>query len=127
MENYIVIKKLPDAEVGVKVNWCETKKCFKYKKSEYIPPNDTTYLTFEQVTQNIDYFCKAKEFPDYYAYEYPTYSRKEIDILIEECFPNKRLSGQFEISASTQLQRFCHRLREIGKINAEKIIRRTLK
>ena len=55
-----------------------------------------------------------------FAYTHPVYSRKEILQLIKECFPNRRFTGMFEISASTELHRFDSRLRELGKLNASK-------
>lgn len=122
MEKYIVIKKLPDANVGTEVNWNESENCFNYEKSDFISPNNKAYLTSAQVTQVPEYFCKANEYPEYFAYKYPVYNREEILKLVEECFPNKRFTGQFELSASKEIRDLDNKLRELGRINAEKLI-----
>lgn len=122
MEKYIIIKELPDANIGTEVIWDETLNAFYYKKSCYISSYEKNILTVEQVTQTPAYFCKIDEYPEYFAYKYPVYSREEILNLIKECFVNKKLTGQFELSASKEIHQFENRLREIGKINAETII-----
>ena len=124
MEKYIIIKKLPDANVGTEVNWDESVNAFWYKKECYISSHEKSFLTAEQVTQTPEYFCKANEYPEYFAYKYPVYSREDILNLIEECFPNKRMSGQFEISASKEIHQFKNKLRELGKSNAKILIQR---
>jgi len=122
MDTYIVIKQLPDADVGTKVNWDKNANVFYYKKSCFVSPHKKSYLTAGQVTQTPEYFCKIDEYSEYFAYKYPVYSREEILNLVEECFPNKRISGEFEISSSKEIHHFKERLKEIGKFNAEKII-----
>lgn len=124
MEKYIIIKELPDANVGTEVNWDESANAFCYKKGCFVSPHEKSFLTAGQVTQTPEYFCKANEYPEYFAYKHPVYNREEILNLIKECFPNKRMSGQFEISASKEIHLFENRLREIGKSNAENLIRR---
>lgn len=121
---YIVIKELPDADVGTEINWDECANAFWYKKSCFIPPHEKSFLTAGQVTQTPEYFCKADEYPEYFAYKHPVYNREEILNLIKECFPNRRMSGQFDISASKEIHEFEKRLRDIGKYNAEILIRR---
>lgn len=122
MEKYIIIKELPDANIGTEVIWDESSNAFYYEKSCYISPHKKNFLTAAQVTQTPKYFCKADEYPEYFAYKYPVYSREEILNLIKECFVNKRMTGQFEISASKEIHQFENRLKEIGKFNAENII-----
>ena len=124
MDKYIIIKELPDAHVGTEVNWDENTNAFWYEKWCFVSPHQKNYLTAGQVTQTPEYFCKANEYPEYFAYKYPVYNREEILNLIKECFPNKRMSGQFEISASKEIHQFESKLRELGKNNAETLIRR---
>jgi len=122
MVNYIVIKNLPDACVGTDVMWDTSANSYYYKKSAYVSPNDTTFLTAGQVTQNPEFFCKDVDYPEYFAYKHPVYNREEIISLIEECFPDKRMSGDYQISASNEIELFRKKLRELGKTNAKKII-----
>jgi len=124
MEKYIVIKELPDANVGTEVNWDEIDNTFYYDKNGYVSPHQNNYLTAGQVTQSPEYFCRANEYPEYFAYKYPVYNREEILKLIKECFPNRSISGQFNISASKEIRHFEEKLRELGKINAENLIRK---
>jgi hypothetical protein len=128
MENYIIIRELPDASVGTEVIWDGLKNYFYYKKSAFVSPNATTFLTAGQVTQNPLFFCKATEYPEHYAYKYPVYSREEILSLVKECFPNRRLNGfcggVYEVSAAKEVRLFELKLREIGKINAQKLIKK---
>jgi hypothetical protein len=119
METYIVIKNLPDAQVGTEVHWNSYKNFYCYKKSSFVYPNDTTFLTEAQVTQTPEFFCRAIEYPEYFAYKHPVYSREEIIALIKECFPKITMSGQFELSASKEIKFFEEKLRELGKKNAE--------
>ncbi len=128
MEKYIVIKELPDAIVGTEVNWDESANAFWYKKGCYVTPHDKSFLTAGQVMQTPEYFCKANEYPEYFAYKYPVYSRKEILSLIEECFPNQSMSNDKDrrISASKEIQQFECKLRELGKCNAEMIMKKKI-
>lgn len=123
MDKYIVIRELPDASVGTEVNWDECVNAFWYLKNCFVSQHDKSFLTAGQVTQTTEYFCKADEYPEYFAYKYPVYNREEILNLVKECFPNKRMTGQFEISASKEIQLFETKLRELGKSNAENLIR----
>ena len=77
VKKYIVIKQLPDARVGTEVDWSDSEYCYKYKKSAFTSPNDTSYLTDFQVESNTEYFCKAESYPDYYSYKNPVFSRKQ--------------------------------------------------
>lgn len=123
MEDYVVIKELIDANVGTRVIWDEEKNCFTYKKSTFISPYDTTYLSAGQVTQTPEYFCKLEHYPEYYAMNHSVFSRREILDLLKEAFPKKTLSGiDYEISASRELHIFDKKLRELGVTNAEKIV-----
>lgn len=113
MEKYIVIKELPDAHVGTEVIWDEENNVFYYQKSGWVSPHPKNHLTPGQVTQTPEYFCRANEYPEYYAYHHPVYSRKEILDLVKECFCDTSTTRKFE-----------KRLREIGKSNAEKMTNR---
>jgi len=122
MEKYIIIKELPDASVGTEVIWDESANAFYYEKGCYVSPHKRNYLSAGQVTQTPEYFCKAQEYPEYYAYKSPVYSREEILKLLKDSFPNKSMSGDYNISASKELRKFEQSLRELGKSNAEKIL-----
>ena len=113
MQKYIIIKELPDASVGTEVYWDLNINSYVYKKSAYVSPNDTNYLTAGQVTQNCDFFCKCDEYPEYYAYKYPVYSREEILGLLKD---------SFEKRTSSQIMTFENKLRELGKLKAKKIL-----
>ena len=124
MENYVVIKELPDAHVGTDVIWDEGKNHYTYQKSSYVSPASKNYLTAGQVTQTPAFFKKASEYSEYFAWDNPVYSRKEIYDLIKTTFENSEfgtvnLNGHnFEIL----LTRFRNALREMGKNNAEKLL-----
>lgn len=81
--------------------------------------NIPVYYSFEELYEayNIE---KDNVNSDYYSYNNPVYSRKEILDLIKECFPDKSLNGIYKISASKQIHDFETKLRELGKINSEK-------
>lgn len=122
MEKYIVVKKLPDASIGTEVIWSEESNCFYYEKklNGILCIN---YLSYEEVTENNEFFCKANEYPEYYAYKFPVYSREEILGLLKDSFPNKSISGEYNISASREIRQFETSLRELGKLKAEVIIK----
>lgn len=122
MDKYIVIKELPDASVGTEVIWDESANVFYYEKGCWVSPHKRNYLSAGQVTQTPEYFCKAEEYPEYYAYKYPVYSREEILKLLNESFPNKSMSGKYNVSASEELMLFEEKLRNLGKSNAERIM-----
>lgn len=111
-ENYIVIKELPDACVGTVVIWDESANCFYYEKNCWVSPHQKAYLTAGQVTQTPEYFCKAKEYPEYYAYKYPVFSREDILNLLEKHALTRSICYKFEVE-----------LRELGKTKAEQIIK----
>lgn len=122
-KTYIVIKDLPDAKIGTKVYWNRDMEYYCYEKDIKVEPNHTlSFLNREEVEKNREYFCKAEEYPEYYAWRHPVYSRGEVYNLIKECFPNRKFSGSFSLSAAEELQRFDKRLREKGKQNAEEIL-----
>jgi hypothetical protein len=66
-----------------------------------------------------------KETLEEWAYKNPVYSREEILELLRKSFPDKSISGVLigKISASKQIYRFEQALRELGKSNAEKIMK----
>jgi len=65
---------------------------------------------------------KEETFEDY-AYKKPVYNREEILKLLKDSFPNRSISGTFNISASKEIYAFEEALRKLGKLNAEKIIK----
>lgn len=123
MEKYIVVKKLPDASIGTEVIWSEGSNCFYYEK-KLNGILCTNYLSYEEVTENNEFFCKANEYPEYYAYKFPVYSREEILGLLRDSFPHQYMSsGDFRISVSREIRQFETSLRELGKLKAEVIIK----
>ena len=121
-DNYIVIKELPDASVGTKVIWEDGKNVYSYEKSSYVSPYDVNVLTDGQVTQNPEYFTKEKNYPEYYAFHNPVYNRNEILDLIKEYFPGRNIDGCFNSTASNHIYRFETKLKNLGVINAKKIL-----
>lgn len=115
VKKYIVIKQLPDARVGTEVDWSDSEYCYKYKKSAFTSPNDTSYLTDFQVESNTEYFCKAESYPDYYSYKNPVFSRHDILELLKESSIGNRVT-------CNELYIFEQKLRELGKTNAQKIL-----
>jgi hypothetical protein len=65
---------------------------------------------------------KQKNKLEDYAFNNAVYSRSEIMDILVNSFPDRRLSGIYEISAAVQIQRFQLLLRELGKENARKIL-----
>lgn len=122
MDKYIVIKKLPDASVGTEVIWDENANAFYYKKNCWVSPHDKNYLSFRQVTQTPEYFCSERKHTEYFAYNYPVYSRKEILELLKECFPDKNISGSFNLSVSNEIHNFEIKLKDLGMRNAKKLM-----
>ena len=64
-ETYVVIKRLPDAEVGTEVKWDEEENVYYYKKSVCTSPNDISILKEEQVIEFPEFFCKTIEYAEY--------------------------------------------------------------
>jgi hypothetical protein len=83
---------------------------------------DKNYLSAGQVTQTPEYFCKAQEYHEYYAYKFPVYSREEVLKILKDVFSNKSMSGEHNISASRELRSFEELLRKLGMSNAERIM-----
>lgn len=113
-QKYVVIKKLPDADVGIEVIWDETNNCYYYEKSAHVSPNDKSYLTAGQVTQTPEFFCKAIEYAEYYGYHFPVLSRKEVLNLLD---------SHYNKTNTPERRCFETDLRELAKINAEKLIK----
>lgn len=124
MEKYIVIKELPDAPVGTEVNWDEDNNVFWYNKNVWIPPYKKNHLSAGQVTQNPEYFCEADKYPEYFAYKNPVFSKEEIINLLNESFPDQTIDGGYKISPARELLHFKGKLNELGKVNAEKLIKK---
>jgi hypothetical protein len=110
MDNYFVVKELPDASFGTEVFWDKDANAYFYNKSAFVSPHQRNYLTAGQVTQTPEYFCKGSEFLSLYAYLRPTYSRKEIMQLVDKCFKHTTM----------ELYTFMDELKELGVVNAEK-------
>lgn len=126
MENklYIVIKQLPDADVGTEVKWSEEENLFYYDKTAWISPHNKNYLSKGQVMENPEYFCPAGQYPEYYGYKNPIYSREEILNLLSNCFPNKTILGdQFNISVLKEIECFKSGLKKLGIENAKNILK----
>jgi hypothetical protein len=120
MKTYIVIKELPDAYVGTEVLWDENGNYYYYQKNAHVSPHDRTFLTKEQVTKNAEHFYEAENYPSYYTWHYPVYSRKEICELVEKCFPNYIVSGEgFRKSVAEEIRRFEQELRALGNKKVE--------
>lgn len=113
MSNYIIIKELPDAYIGTEVIWDESANSYYYEKCGWVSPHQRNYLTMGQVTQTPEYFCKKEEYPDYFAYKNPVYSREEILSLINVCFGKD----------TKDIYNFEKKLRELGIKNAELILK----
>ena len=122
MKKHIVIKELPDANIGTEVIWDETQNCFYYEKSAYVSPYNRTFLTAGQVTQTPKFFCAVENHPEYFAFNNPVYSRKEVLDILKQSFPNRQFSGEFSISASKQINDFETLLRKIGIENAKTLL-----
>ena len=122
MDNYILLKDLPDTAKGTKLIWDEGANAFYYEKGAWVSPHQRNYLTAGQVTQTPEWFVKEKDYAELFCFQNPTYSRKEILDLLKTCFPNKRVTGQYEISAARELYAFEQELRKLGKQKAEYII-----
>ena len=125
MENYILLKDLPDSTKGTRVIWDEKKYCFYYENT---PINQKNYLSESQVTQSPEWFCKEKEYVELYVFENAVYSRKEILDLLKDCFPEKKLTGiqtngVYNISASQQIYNFEQELINLGKTKAELLMK----
>jgi hypothetical protein len=114
-ETYIVIKKLPDADIGTEVIWVNDG-CYRYKKSQ--PYLAYAELTQAQVVNSTEFFAPADKYPEYYAYNEPTYNRREILDLVMQVKQVK--SGK---SLTTAWHNFEKDLRELGNANAEKILK----
>jgi len=97
MGKYIVIKELPDANVGTEVNWEEGKNCYSYKKCAHVSPFDKTYLTAGQVTQTSEFFTKAEDFPEYYGYHNPVFSRKNVIEILKDFDISTKVAHEIDV------------------------------
>lgn len=62
MDNYILLKDLPDATKGTMLIWDEGANSFYYNKSAWVPPHQRNHLTAGQVTQTPEWFVKEKDY-----------------------------------------------------------------
>jgi len=120
MENYILIKDLPDAKQGTVLYWSEVDNKFTYCDLNGVIKS----LTKEQVITNNHFFIAANKYPEYYAWNNPVYSRKELHALFKEIFYARYITDQFgnKTSGSIELNHLDTSLRILGKMNAEKIL-----
>lgn len=121
MEKYIVKTELPDAKVGTEVLWDESTEAYYYL-NDSILPTQKHYLSKEQVVCGGKYFCKAIEYPEYYAFMYPLFSRNEVLTIMREAFPNRSCSGMFNVNVSKEMYKFQELLRTVGLDKAHKIL-----
>jgi len=124
MEDYVVIRDLPDAKEGTMVFWHCEEEAFFYEKSN-VAANGVklNWLSKEQVIHGSIWFCKANDYPEYYAYHNPIFSRKDVLAILKTAFPEKRLDGVYSINASKQINTFEALLRNFGKDRAKEIIK----
>jgi len=118
-QNYVVIKQLPDANIGTHVIWSEAENCYKYFKSAYVSPNDITYLTAGQVTQTPEFFCKAIEYPEYYGYHFPVLSRGEVLELVKKYLIGDK--DEVTYNKLESIHSFEVNLRDLAEKNAKKL------
>jgi hypothetical protein len=114
MKTYVVRKKLPDAEVGTLVKWDGEKECYYYNRT-YSDNNtgNVTYLTSDQILNGADFFIEYDKYPEYYGYENPVLSRKDVLELFNNVFKEKLLNNQ---------RLFREKLRKLTKEKAKKLI-----
>lgn len=114
---------MPDADVGTEVIWNEDFQQFTYQRNTTSTGYVDAILTKEQVVNNHEFFVKESEWPDYYSYHNPVFSRKDILGLINKCFGDNSASGKgYKISVSKELYLFQQKLRELGDLKAKKYI-----
>ena len=115
MEKYIVKTELPDAKIGTEVLWDEVAEAYYYV-SDSICPTQKHYLSIDQVKCGEKYFCKAVEYPEYYAFHYPVFSRSEILKILNEIY-SERIS-----STTREIYNFQVSLRKLGLEKAHKVL-----
>lgn len=109
-ETYVIIADLPDANEGTIVKWCNEKKLYYYFNKKIDTP---VYLSEEQVKNNQHFFIKYNKYPEYYGYENPVLSRKDIVNLLEKYVSTSNPDGH----------RFKEELKELTKSKAEEILK----
>lgn len=127
MKHYIVIKAFPGATVGTVVVWNTAYKAYVFKSKPFNSGSswDFNFIPAEEVENNKEYFCKASSYPEHYAWNNPVFSRKDIHELLDECIPNKLLTGPkstFAIRSSSELQEFRVKLRKLGNNRAKELL-----
>jgi hypothetical protein len=118
MKKHIVIKNLPDADVGTEVIWDDINCMFKYKKKKNVGLIDTNYLNREDVLENTTFFCDADHYPEYYGFNYPVLSRKDVLDLFNDIFH----SITHNTSVTHKRNSFEKALRALCKNKAEEIL-----
>jgi len=90
MENYILLKGLPDAKAGTEVIWSEDRNAFYYSKDAYVSPNSINYLTAGQVTQSPEWFAPMSDYrkinviiDDTKAFGHPHHNHKNHRVSID--------------------------------------------
>jgi hypothetical protein len=114
MKTYVVRKKLPDAEVGTLVKWDGEKECYYYNRT-YSDNNtgSVTFLTKDQILNGAEFFIEYDKYPEYYGYENPVLSRKDVLDLFNDVFKEKLFNNQ---------QLFREKLKKLTKEKAKKLI-----
>jgi hypothetical protein len=118
-KKHIVIKELPDADVGTEVIWDDINCMYKYKKKNRVGLIDTNYLNREEVLENTTYFCDADHYPEYYGFHYPVLSRKDVLDLFKDIFDS--LTNNTSITHKKRSFDKC--LRNLCKEKAEEILK----
>lgn len=62
MNDYVVVKQLPDAGVGTIVHWDKNKNCYWYGKSVWVSPHKYNYLSSGSVRQNTEFFAPIDKY-----------------------------------------------------------------
>lgn len=63
MNNYVLLKSLPDADAGTPVIWDEGSYGYYYQKGAWVGPHDKNYLTAGTVTQSPEWFREQLKEP----------------------------------------------------------------
>jgi len=117
MKTYVIRKNLPDGEIGTIVKWDENKECYYYQRS-FSDENtgDVTYLTKDQINKGAEFFIEYDNYPEYYGYENPVLSRKDVLDLIKK-FELRKLH-------STRIHKFEEELRKLTEQKAKSILQK---
>lgn len=122
MQNYIVIKELPDANIGTKVIYNEEKNLYFYDKNSQVEGhNFQNYLTEFQVT-NMNFFCPESQYAEYFGYNNPVLSRFDVLELLKKHFKDGSTYSIGERCYNKEFHKFEEDLRELTRQKAEKTL-----